>query len=144
MEFLVKIFHLIKFLQPALLCVCQKVGARAALSSALWEARSQRLWGEPSPGLGAVSLGLQALLCSYRSWDHQRVHLHSRPHRRPKWKSLSAQELRRVCTISTIQRKCAVDNLSHLLAPPPPKLWSRPTPCLLPSQDPPWPILLVS
>ena len=53
-EFLVKIFHLIKFLQPALLCVCQKVEARAALSSAPWEAGSRSLWGEPSPrwGLG--------------------------------------------------------------------------------------------
>ena len=51
-EFLVKIFHLIKVLQPALFCVCQKVEARATLSSAPWEAGSRSLWGEPSPSRG--------------------------------------------------------------------------------------------
>ena len=90
-EFLVKIFHLIKFLQPALLCVCQKVEARAALSSAPWEAGSRSLWGEPSPrrgageagGRGAMSLGLKA--CSHQIWDGQQVDAHDRPHRRAQY-----------------------------------------------------------
>lgn len=83
-EFLVKIFHLIKFLQPALFYVCQKVEARATLSSAPWEAGSRSLWGEPSPSRGgAVSLGLKA--CSHQIWDGQQVDAHDRPHRRAQY-----------------------------------------------------------
>lgn len=72
-NFLLKIFYLIKFLQPALLCVCQNAGARVALSSAIWAARSQR----PRPGDRIPRS--QAFLCGREIWDCQRVHLTTGP-----------------------------------------------------------------
>lgn len=79
LEFLVKIFHLIKFLQPALLCVCQKVGARAALSSAPWEAGSQASGATRAQAQGRVPRS-PVFSRSHEVWDCQRLELHYRPH----------------------------------------------------------------